>query len=97
MSGARIHKHHWSSQTSPTRTNIHYKTLAVFKQKYDVIVKSDRERTYTVRLRIIYNGHSMRLMHDPVTVIIFTLITIVVHQNLWLQVWHWLLLSSREL
>ncbi len=43
-----------------------YKTLAVFKQKYDVIVMSDRERTYTVRLRIIYNGHSTRLMHKPV-------------------------------
>ncbi len=41
-----------------------------------------RERTYTVRLRIIYNGHNARLMHDHVTVIIFTLITIVVHQNL---------------
>ncbi len=27
---------------------------------------SDRERTYTVRLRIIYNGHNVRLMHDPV-------------------------------
>ncbi len=25
-----------------------------------------RERTYTVRLRIIYNGHNARLMHDPV-------------------------------
>ncbi len=40
-----------------------YSTIyrAVFKQKYD------RERTYTVRLRIIYNGHNVRLMHDHVT------------------------------
>ncbi len=36
---------------------------------------SNRERTYTVRLRIIYNGHNARLMHDHVTVINFTLIT----------------------
>ncbi len=54
----------------------------------------DRERTYTVHLRIIYNGHNARLMHDHVTVIRFTLITIVVHQNLCLLVWHWLLLSN---
>ncbi len=27
---------------------------------------SDRERTYTVRLRIIYNGHNAHLMHNPV-------------------------------
>ncbi len=66
---------------------------AVFKQKYDVIVI---ESTYTVLLRIIYNRHSARLMHDHVTVISFTLITIVVHQNLCLVVCHWLLLSSRE-
>ncbi len=25
-----------------------------------------RERTYTVRLHVIYNGHNARLMHDPV-------------------------------
>ncbi len=65
---------------------------AVFKQKYDVRVI---ER-YTVHLRIIYNGHNARLMHDHVTVIIFTLITIVVHQNFRLLVWHWLLLSSEN-
>ncbi len=35
-----------------------------------------------VRLRIIYNGPNAHLMHDHVTVIIFTLITIVDHQNL---------------
>ncbi len=26
----------------------------------------NRERAYTVSLRIIYNGHNARLMHDPV-------------------------------
>ncbi len=56
-----------------------------------------RERTYTVRFHIIYNGHNARLMHDHVTVLSFTLITIAVHQNFRLLVWHWLLLSSREL
>ncbi len=35
-----------------------------------------------VRLHIIYNGHNACLMHDHVTVISFTLITIVAHQNL---------------
>ncbi len=43
--------------------------------------KSDRKRTYMVRLCINYNGHNARLMHDHVSVISFTLITIVVHQN----------------
>ncbi len=63
---------------------------AVFKQKYD------RERAYTLRLRIIYNGHSARLMHDHVTVISFTLITKLAHPNLCVPVWHWLLLSSES-
>ncbi len=69
-----------------------YSTIywAVFKQKYD------RERTYTVRLRIIYNGHNARLMHDHVTVISFTLITKLAHPNLCVLVWHWLLLSSES-
>ncbi len=35
-----------------------------------------------VRLRIIYNRHNARLMHDHVTVISFTLITKLAHQNL---------------
>ncbi len=57
---------------------------------------SDRERAYTLRLRIIYNGHSARLMHDHVTVIRFTLITKLAHPNLCVPVWHWLLLSSES-
>ncbi len=57
---------------------------------------SDRERAYTLRLRIIYNGHSARLMHDHVTVISFTLITKLAHPNLCVPVWHWLLLSSES-
>ncbi len=57
---------------------------------------SDRERAYTVRLRIIYNGHNARLMHDHVTVISFTLITKLAHPNLCVPVWHWLLLSSES-
>ncbi len=43
---------------------------------------SDRERAYTVRLRVIYNGHNARLMHDHVTVISFTLITKLAHPSL---------------
>ncbi len=72
-----------------------YSTIywAVFKQKYDVIVI---ESTYTVRLRIIYNGHHARLMHDHVTVISFILITKLAHPNLCVLVWHWLLLSSES-
>ncbi len=66
---------------------------SVFKQKYDVIVI---ESTYTVRLRIIYNGHNARLMHDHVTVISFTLITKLAHPNVCVLVWHWLLLSSES-
>ncbi len=57
---------------------------------------SDLEHTYTVCLRIIYNGHNVRLMHDHVTVINFTLITKLVHPNLCVLVWHWLLLSSES-
>ncbi len=57
---------------------------------------SDRERAYTLRLRIIYNGLSARLMHDHVTVISFTLITKLAHPNLCVLVWHWLLLSSES-
>ncbi len=38
--------------------------------------------TYRVRLRIIYDGHNACLMYDHDTVISFTLITIVIHQNL---------------
>ncbi len=57
---------------------------------------SDRERAYTLRLRIIYNGHSARLMHDHVTVISFTLITKLAHPNLCVPVWHWLLLLSES-
>ncbi len=70
-----------------------YSTIywAVFKQKYD-----DRERTYTVRLRVIYNGHNARLMHDHVTVISYTLITKLAHPNLCVLVWRWLLLSSES-
>ncbi len=72
-----------------------YSTIywAVFKQKYDVIVI---ESTYAVRLRIIYNGHSARLMHDHVTAISFTMITKLAHPNLCVLVWHWLLLSSES-
>ncbi len=69
-----------------------YSTIyrAVFKQKYD------RECTYTVCLRIIYNGHNAHLMHDHVTVISFTLITKLAHPNLCVLVWRWLLLSSES-
>ncbi len=56
---------------------------ALFKQKYEWA-----ESAYTVRLRIIYNGHNARLMHDQITVISFTLITIVTHQIFRLLVWH---------
>ncbi len=61
---------------------------AVFKQKY--------EWSRARRLRIIYNGHSARLMHDHVTVISFTLITKLAHPNLCVLVWRWLLLSSES-
>ncbi len=45
----------------------------------DILAPGLQERTYTVRLRIINNGHNARLMHDHVTVISFTLITKLAH------------------
>ncbi len=48
---------------------MHYsrRCIQLYTELYSNRNMSDRGRTYTVRLRIIYNGHNARLMHDHVT------------------------------
>ncbi len=68
-----------------TRTSV-IKQLLEYTSCIQAEIWVNRERTYTVHLRIIYNGHNARLMHDHVTVIILTMIPIVAHQNFRLRV-----------
>ncbi len=68
---------------------------AVFKQKYDVRVIASAHTRFSFANKLQQTTCvSCTILY---VTIIFTLITIVVHQIFRLLVWHWLLLSSREL